>query len=246
MREAPFQLVRDSAEPGDGLTLDGYAAVFGVETVVNSWEGRFTEVLAKGSMAESFSSNPPIIQFNHGRDSLYGSLPIASLVSATEDTHPILAPFGGAHIIARIFDNYLTVPLRQAIKSNAIKGMSFRFEVLPGGESWTLADGTPITSDVALVRELEKSWDPMVPDSELPIRTLKRLLVAECGPVTWPQYTQTSVSVRDGIAESERRKLLARSWSRSVDEAALILRCMQRDIAARRERVAHYPAGYDR
>lgn len=104
VREAPFRLADPTVDgqPDDGLTLDGYGAVFGAETVIDSYEGRFRELIAKGSMAQSFRDAPPIVQFDHGRHNLIGSLPIASLVSATEDTHPTLAPSGGAHIVARI------------------------------------------------------------------------------------------------------------------------------------------------
>ncbi|MBM4569313.1 HK97 family phage prohead protease, partial [Rhodococcus hoagii] len=38
-----------SAGDGDGRTLEGYAAVFDQDTEINSWEGRFTERIAKGA-----------------------------------------------------------------------------------------------------------------------------------------------------------------------------------------------------
>ena len=36
----------------------------------------------------------------------------------------------GAHVIARLHDNWLIQPLRDAIASESIDGMSFRFEVV--------------------------------------------------------------------------------------------------------------------
>ena len=54
-----------------------------------------------------------------------------------------------------------------------------------------------------------------VPDELLPIRTVKEAKVPEMGPVVWPAYTETSVSMRSQVIdlgrlhEPEQRKLLA-------------------------------------
>lgn len=259
IREAPFSLVSDPSVDGqlnDGLTLDGYGAVFNSPTVIDSFEGRFVEVVAPGSMKRSFRENPPRIQYDHGRHPLIGSIPIASLQSAREDTHPVLAPEGGAHIIARLLDNWLVQPVRDAIAANAINGMSFRFEVMR--ETWAYADGTPIKDDKALMVELEHTWDGSVPDEDLPIRTLRELKVAEIGPVMWAAYSATSIGVRKGtldldrLDDPEQRKLLARAMftmpsspsmrgTRPIDIAAQRIHEMMADIAARRERVKRYP-----
>jgi len=214
VREAPFALVRDDHPgdgTGDGLTLDGYGAVFNRMTVIDSWEGRFREQIAPGAMKRSFRETPPKVQFDHGRHPLIGSIPIARLDSATEDSHPTLAPDGGAHVIARVFDNWLTQPVRDAIIGGAVSGMSFRFSVVR--EGWSTADGTPIRTDAQLMDELRKALD--APDDELPVRTLKELKVPEIGPVTWPAYADTSVSIRSQVIDlgrlhdPEQRKLLA-------------------------------------
>jgi phage head maturation protease len=220
VREAPFNLVRSApaaGEPDDGLTLDGYGAVFNSPAIIDSWEGRFREIIAPGSMKRSFRETPPKIQYDHGRHPLIGSIPIASLRSITEDADPVLAPDGGAHVVGRIFDNWLMQPVRDAIASDppAINGMSFRFEVVR--ESWAYADGSPIKDDKALVAELDRTWLEDVPDDELPIRTMKELKVPEIGPVMWPAYESTSVSVRNKVIdlgrlnEPEQRNLLARA-----------------------------------
>lgn len=216
VREAPFALVRDTAadgEPNDGLTLDGYGAVFNRETVIDSWEGRFREKIAPGSMKRSFRESPPKVQFDHGRHPMIGSIPIASLRSISEEVDPQFAPDGGAHVVARLFDNWLMQPVRDAIAGGAVSGMSFRFSVVR--EVWERADGTPIRDDRQLADELERSWREDLPDEELPVRTLKELKVPEVGPVTWPAYADTSVSVRSQVIdlgrlhEPEQRKLLA-------------------------------------
>jgi len=216
VREAPFMLRSRSAadsEPSDGLTLDGWGAVFNRTTVINSYEGRFRERIAPGAMKRSFRETPPIIQFDHGRHSMIGSLPIAELRSITEDVDPVLAPEGGAHVVARVFDNWLMEPVRDAIAAGAINGMSFRFSVVR--EGWETADGRPIRDEATLAECLRQSAYEDMPDEALPIRTLKELKVPEIGPVVWPAYADTSVSMRSQVIDlgrlhdPEQRKLLA-------------------------------------
>lgn len=244
-REAPFSLVRDTASEGDGLTLDGFGAVFGSDTVIDSWEGRFRERIAVGAMKRSFRESPPKVQFDHGRHPMIGSIPIAALRSIAEETHPELAPNGGAHIVARLFDNWLMQPVRDAIEAQAVNGMSFRFSVVR--ESWETADGTPIRDDRELLGILADAARGGVGDGELPVRTLKEVKVPEMGPVVWPAYSDTSVGVRSTVidlgrlGDPEQRKLLATAVfladvAESQDESA------QRDTSeAEAEDVAEHP-----
>lgn len=216
LREAPF-MVRDTSdtESGDGLTLDGYGAVFNRETVIDSWEGRFREKIAPGAMKRSFREAPPRIQFDHGRHPMIGSIPIARLERIAEEVDPDLAPEGGAHVVARIFDNWLMQPVRDAIEAGAVDGMSFRFSVVR--ELWQTADGKTIRDDDELMAVLRTTRFEYVPDDQLPVRTLKELKVPEMGPVVWPAYSDTSVSVRSKVIdlgrlhEPEQRKLLAQA-----------------------------------
>ena len=216
LREAPFTLrAADDGEPNDGLTLDGYAAVFNRETIIDSWEGKFRELIAPGAMKRSFRETPPRIQFDHGRHPMIGSIPIAKLERAAEEVDPELAPEGGAHIVGRIFDNWLMEPVRDAIAAEAVNGMSFRFSVVR--EQWKDADGRTISDEEKLMEQLRRTWYEEVPDDELLVRTLKELKVPEAGPVVWPAYTDTSVKVRSKVIDlgrlddPEQRKLLARA-----------------------------------
>lgn len=194
-RTSPFRLRADSdGAEGDGLTLDGYAAVFNRETVIDSWEGRFREKIAPGAMKKSFRENPPRVQFDHGQHPLIGSIPIGSVESIREEVDPTLAPEGGAHIVARLADNWLIEPVRDAIASGAIDGMSFRFGVI--SDVWHTADGTQIKDQRELEDLLYRTWSENLPEEELPIRTLKEVRVPEVGPVVWPAYSDTSVGVR--------------------------------------------------
>ncbi|GLW32267.1 HK97 family phage prohead protease [Actinoplanes regularis] len=218
LRTAPFALRADGdGEASDGLTLDGFAAVFNRRTLIDSWEGKFWEEISPGSMRKSFRENPPKIQFDHGHHPLIGSIPIARTDVAEEAVDAELAPEGGAHIVGRLHDNWLVQPVRDGIASGSINGMSFRFSVVR--EEWRDSDGKVIRDEEKLREILRRSWYEDIPDDELPARTLKELRVPEAGPVTWPAYTDTSVSVRSKtitidlgrLDDPEQRRQLVRA-----------------------------------
>jgi phage head maturation protease len=217
-RSAPFtQRSSDGEGEADGLTLDGYAAVFNRQTVIDSWEGKFKEQIAPGAMKRSFRESPPRIQFDHGRHVLLGSIPIASNETGypREEVDAELAPEGGAHVLARMLDNWLVQPVRDAIAAGTIDGMSFRFGVVR--EAWHDAEGKRITKEEDLMAQLRRTWVEDVPDEELLVRTLQELRVPELGPVVWPAYTDTSVSVRSltidlaNLSDPEERTKLAQA-----------------------------------
>lgn len=215
-REAPFALrAADGEDGGDGRTLDGWGAVFNRETIIDSWEGRFREKISPGAMKKSFRENPPRIQYDHGRHPLIGSIPIAALERIAEEVHPEHAPEGGAHVVGRLHDNWLVEPVREAIASGSINGMSFRFSVVR--ERWFDAGGKEIRDEETLREQLRRTWYEDVPDEELLLRDLKELRVPEIGPVMWPAYEETSVGVRSAVIdlgrihEPDTRRLLARA-----------------------------------
>lgn len=232
VRQAPFSLrASEDGEPNDGYTLDGYGAVFNRLTIIDSYEGRFKEKIAPGSMKRSFREAPPKIQFDHGRHPLIGSIPIAKLERVAEEVDPELAPEGGAHVVARVFENWLMEPVRDAIAAQAISGMSFRFSVVR--EKWETPDGKVIRDEDQLMAELRRTWYDDIPDEELLVRTLTELKVPEIGPVTWPAYADTSVSMRSKVIDlgrlhdPEQRKLLA--------EAVFIADAVSQDDDAQRD-----------
>lgn len=200
---------RAEADPeGDGLTLDGYGAVFDVETVIDSWEGTFREVLARGCFRKSLREKTPRMQFDHGRHPLIGSIPIG----AFDDGYPS-EDDAGLRVVGRLMDNWLIQPVRDAIANGSIDGMSFRFSVVR--EAWTMPDGKRLT-DMAKVYEL--LWVP--PEDGAILRTIQEVKLSEVGPVVWPAYEATTVGVRDGgltvidlarLHEPATRNLLARA-----------------------------------
>lgn len=82
----------------------------------------------------------------------------------------------GLFVRARLYDHPSTERVRMAIAGRSVKGMSFRFGVPDGGEAWSTRDG------------VEQ-------------REIRDADVHELGPVAFPAYATTSVSVRDLVAQ---------------------------------------------
>lgn len=151
---------------GDGHTLRGYAAVFDSPTRIDSWEGTFDEVIARGAFKRTLNARTPVLQFDHGMDFRTGSVPIGALDDIHEDDR-------GLFVKARLHDNQVVEPIRQAIASGAIDGMSFRFRV----------------TDDTLMSAKERG-------EEVPLRTVREVELFELGPVVFPAYDATTVGVR--------------------------------------------------
>jgi len=169
----------------DGRTFEGYAAVFNSPTRISGWEGDFNETIAPGAFARSLNEKMPALMFEHGKHPLIGTMPLGVITSAREDTN-------GLYIEARLSDNWLIQPVRDAVRDKAITGMSFRFSVPDGGDTWVRSKG------------------------KLPERTLTDVTVAELGPVVFPAYTPTTASVRS-LLDELGEELTGRSDTRSTD-----------------------------
>jgi HK97 family phage prohead protease len=170
---------------GDGRNFNGYAAVFDSVTRINSWEGRFDEKIAKGAFRKSIRERMPVLQFDHGRHPYFGSMPIGAIRKLKEDDK-------GLEVDARLHADPFFGPLREAIESKSINGMSFRFEVVK--EDWHYK-GKRITDPDEVMRLIYGRYDDEDED-EVVVRTLKELKVPELGPVVFPAYPETTASVR--------------------------------------------------
>ncbi|HMI47994.1 MAG TPA: HK97 family phage prohead protease [Gemmatimonadaceae bacterium] len=166
-RAAPFE---SRADHGDGFTLEGYAAVFNTPTRIDSWEGQFDETIAPGAFKKTIRDRTPVLQFDHGRDGPTGSVPIGKVEDLQEDGR-------GLFVRARLHDNPRVEPIRQAIQSGAIDGMSFRFRVL------------------------REEWDET---GDIPVRTIREVDLFELGPVVFPAYEATTVGVRSLLADLDK------------------------------------------
>lgn len=160
-RYAPWD-VTETRDTGDGLTLEGYAAVFDTPTRIDSWEGKFDEQIARGAFRKTIRERTPVMQFDHGHDTRTGSVPIGSIELLREDKQ-------GLFVRARLFDNDLVRPIRDAIAGGALSGMSFRFNVV------------------------KDEWDD---SADVPSRTIREVRLHELGPVVFPAYPETTVGVR--------------------------------------------------
>ena len=206
-RSMPFEL-RDGGTNGDGLTLDGLAAVFDTPTLIDSWEGTFYEQIRKGAFRKTIRENTPVMQFDHGHHPLIGSIPIGTITDLRETDE-------GLAVTGRITDNWLMQPVRDAIAERSVKGMSFRFSVVR--EEWRDTNGKLVKPD-----ELEQLlW--MGPGDRGPLtRTLVELRCPELGPVVFPAYEETAVGVRarnvaEAITEDEEmRREVRRSLARRI------------------------------
>jgi HK97 family phage prohead protease len=208
----PFEIRAD--DEGDGLTLEGYGAVFASPTRIDSWEGVFDEEIARGAFKASLKERTPVLQFDHGRHSMVGSIPIGSFETLREDAT-------GLFINARLHDNYLVQPVRDAIKSQSISGMSFRFSVVK--DEWRDAAGKKVKPEDVTRLLWSSDRDD---ESSILKRTLKEVRLFEVGPVVFPAYADTSVGVRsrelldalsDPQVRAEAERILAGTPSKESD-----------------------------
>lgn len=169
-RSVPFSAFETRDDAGDGLTLEGYGAVTNSDAVIDSWEGNFIERFAPGSWKRTLRANKPVMQFDHGRDARVGATPIGAFEKLAEDET-------GLFVRARLHDNEQVKPVRDAIASGAISGMSVRFSVVR--ERWQ---------------------QPAKPEDGLPVRTILEARLFEVGPVVFPAYHDTAVGVRSSPA----------------------------------------------
>lgn len=163
----------------DGRTLEGYAAVFDDVTRIADYGGDFDEQIRSGAFNRTLNARTPVLQFDHGMDARTGSVPIGSIEDIREDGT-------GLFVRARLYDNPVVEPIRQAIAGGSIDGMSFRFRVVE--DRWELRDG------------------------DVDLRTIEQVELFELGPVVFPAYESTTVGVRallTHLPQAERVELIA-------------------------------------
>jgi HK97 family phage prohead protease len=177
-----FRAYGFEAAASDGHTLEGYAAVFGSVARVPAMgrEPEFDELIERGAFNRTLAARSPVLQFDHGMDPRTGTVPIGAFEEIRPDDH-------GLYVRARLFDNAVVEPIRQAIEGGAIKGMSFKMRV--NDDSWQRSKGT----------------------SGVDLRSVREVELWECGPVVHPVYEATSVGVRSMLAyldDEERDRLI--------------------------------------
>lgn len=184
-RSVEFQAERSD----DGLTLEGYAAVFGEWTEIYDRQGAFMERIMPGAFKRTLGMRMPILQFDHGTHPLIGSIPLGRFTQLREDAR-------GLFVRARLSDNWLVQPVRDAIRDGGVTGMSFKFRIV--ADQWESIDGV----DHRSITEVE---------------------LYEAGPVVWPAYEATSVGVRSrqaaaALTDPEVRREVAALLTLGTDE----------------------------
>jgi len=177
---------------GDGRTLEGYVAMFGSVARIPDRGGDFDEELHPGFADRSLSNGYPVMQWDHGKDPRVGTVPIGVYDTFDKDSR-------GYFVRGRLFDNAVVEPVRQAIEGKAVKGMSFRFSVRkPGGDRWNRRNKDGVDK-----------------------RDILDADVHEAGPVVFPAYAQTSVTVRSLLASAteEDRAALIEELADAIGEA---------------------------
>lgn len=109
----------------DGNTLVGYAAMFNQPTIIDSWEGRFTEVIAPGAFSKTIAERGSQIKvlFNHGFDPSIGDKPLGKPSVIREDSM-------GLWVEVPLDDTSYNKDLKASLRSGALDGQSFRFSVV--------------------------------------------------------------------------------------------------------------------
>jgi HK97 family phage prohead protease len=173
-----------ASDGADGQTLEGYAAVFNEWTDIRDAMGTYRERIAPGAFKRSIGQRTPVLQFDHGSHPLIGSLPLGAVTVLREDRN-------GLFVRARLSENWLVEPFRDAIRDGGVNGMSFRFRVI------------------------DDDWQKASDGAEE--RTIKEVELLELGPVVFPAYPQTSVAVRSLVdrLDDETRTELVRALGTS-------------------------------
>jgi HK97 family phage prohead protease len=185
---------RAAEQSGDGRTLEGYGAVFDAPARIQDWFGSWDESISRGAFKKTLRTRTPVLQFDHGQDVRTGSVPIGTVSELSEDEK-------GLFVRARLYDNPVVEPIRQAIEGNSIDGMSFRFEVTR--EEWRDADGKRLKP--------EEIDDLLWVGTEGIQRTIQEVNLYELGPVVFPAYDATSVGVRSLLTQmspNDRKALI--------------------------------------
>lgn len=172
--EADYEM-RATAE---GLTLEGYAAVFNVRSLPMSFTNisggrKFREVIHPGAFAESLAGNPDMtLRYQHNLTTLPLGRTKSGTLELTEDNHGLLAR-------ATLPDNEWGRPIRDAIARRDISGMSFRFTKVD--EKWTQDGAERIRNlhKVNLGPEVSITDYPAYPDTSVMVRHLAEEIEAD-------------------------------------------------------------------
>jgi HK97 family phage prohead protease len=148
----------------DGNTLAGYAAVTGIWSDFDSFEGPFRAQLAPTAFDKTIRDHPPAhfkALVDHGHDS-FGGLPIGV------PTKVEMRPKGLWTEIQLSQAKSVQEEIKPRLEEGSLNGMSITFEVLD--EEWSTAD------------------------DGMDERVIKEVRLHEFGPVVWPQFPEAAIA----------------------------------------------------
>jgi HK97 family phage prohead protease len=154
---------------GDGLTFEGYAAVFDKPSIPipGGPRGPFIETIRQGAFSRTLARNPDIVlSYQHNLMTLPLGRTRSGTLSLAEDSHGLLAK-------GTLPDNEVGRPVRDAIRRGDVSGMSIRFRVpSKAGEKWSADYSSRELLEVALGPELSIVNFPAYPDTTAAVRHL--------------------------------------------------------------------------
>jgi HK97 family phage prohead protease len=185
VRAVPFQMVR--AADGNGLTLEGYAAVFNdMVRIFDPWDGEYDETFARGAFTKSMKERTPYLMFQHGRHPMIGSLPIGSITELAEDSR-------GLRVKAQLADNWLVEPVRAAIANGSVSGMSIMFEPMKDKRDDS-GDFPVVTRTEVKLLELGPVVFPAYDGTSVGVRSLAELNDLRPAPIRIDTSTTTNTT----------------------------------------------------
>jgi uncharacterized protein len=156
--------ITNPVQTGEGRTIFGYAAIWDTPAKVGFEPYTFTELIRPGAFRDSLAKGEDVVSFfNHNPENMLGRV---SNGTATFREDSI-----GLRFEVVVPDTSFGNDLLKLIQRGDVRGASFRFDVLPGGEKWSGET-----------------------------RELTAMKLYEAGPVVMPVYTETSVDVRSRVA----------------------------------------------
>lgn len=155
----------------DGLTLEGYAAVFDVPSLPMSFATigggrRFREVIHQGAFTKTLSETPDVtLRYQHNLNALPLARTRSGTMSLEQDSR-------GLKVRATLPDNEWGRPIRDSIARGDISGMSFRFSKVL--DKWSMSDSGSQRDllEVKLGPEVSITDYPAYPDTSVSVRHL--------------------------------------------------------------------------
>lgn len=213
----------DIRATGDGLTLEGYAALYGVRSVpLPGPSGTYTETIRAGAFTKTLEGAPDVtLRYQHNLT----TLPLARTKSGTLE---IAEDERGLRVRASLPDNEFGRPIRDAIARRDISGMSFSFRAIR--DEWSKDRAERALVELRLGPEVSVVDFPAYPDTSVFVRSLAEAAGAE------PDAIAEAVAVlRDpeGRLTPDQRDLLLRAVNARTDDVLVSARA-----ARMRERLA--------